>query len=172
MSQQRAQAVDAPAVAGTTKRVPVIDRVTPELPWAAEIVRRDTGDKPRSVLFVQQEQLRVGPHVARIGRDKKRQVADQAHTLGAGIFLQALPLTEQQELREPNLIDLVPPSSCRRTRQGRRSTLDQFCRPFEVIGILVLCLQRPEQSVIFQPMRLVVAELIDKRASGLRARRR
>src|SRR5712692_1316483 len=64
VSQQGAQAVDGPAVTGTTKRVPVIDGVAPELSPGAEVVRRHTGNDPWSVARVQQEQLRVGPHIA------------------------------------------------------------------------------------------------------------
>src|SRR5258705_791550 len=96
VSQQGAQAVDGPAVTGTTKRVPVIDGVAPELSLGAEVVRRHTGNDAWSVARVQQEQLRVGPHIARIRGNEKRQVADQAHALGMGMVLQALRLTKQQ----------------------------------------------------------------------------
>src|SRR5215471_10568252 len=75
VSQQGAQAVDAPVVAGTTKRVPVIDWIAPELSLGAEVVRRHTSDEPWSVARPQQEQLRVGPHIARIRGNEKRQVA-------------------------------------------------------------------------------------------------
>src|SRR5262249_6739006 len=102
VSPQGAQAVDGPGGTRNTKRVPVIDGVAPELSLGAEVVRRHTGDEPWSVARVQQEQLRVGPHIARIRGNEKRQVADQAHTLGMGVFLQALPLTKQQELRKTN----------------------------------------------------------------------
>src|SRR6266478_1837968 len=87
VSQQGAQAVDGPAVTGTTKRVPVIDGVAPELSLGAEVVRRHTGNDAWSVARVQQEQLWVGPQIARIRGDEKRHVADQAHTLGTGVCL-------------------------------------------------------------------------------------
>ena len=91
VGQQGAQAVDAPAIAGPAQGVPVIDRVAPELSLGTEVVGWHAGDEARPVLFVQQEQLRVGPHVARVGGDEEGQIADQAHALGVGMFLQAFP---------------------------------------------------------------------------------
>jgi hypothetical protein len=79
---------------------------------------------------VEQEQLRVGPHVARVRRDEKREVADQAHVLGTGVRFQTRPLTEDQELREPNLLDLVRQiSSARSSAAGvRRTSSSGHCR--------------------------------------------
>ena len=47
VGQQRAQAVDAPAISAPTKRVPVVDGVAPELPFRAEVVGRHPGDDRR-----------------------------------------------------------------------------------------------------------------------------
>ena len=107
VSQQGAQAVDAPAVAARGKRVPVIDRIAPALSLRAEVVRRHTGDDARPALGIEQEQLRVGPHVARVRRDEEGQVADQAHAFRTRVGLQARPLTGQQELSKSNLLDLA-----------------------------------------------------------------
>src|SRR5206468_8852725 len=59
VSQQGAQAVDAPAVATRGQRVPVVDRIAPPLSLRAEVVWRHSGDDARPVLCVEQEQLRV-----------------------------------------------------------------------------------------------------------------
>ena len=107
MRQQRAQAVDRPAITGPPQSVPVVDRIAPELSLGAEIVRRYTGDETRPVARVQLEQLGVGPHVARIGRYEKRQIADQAHALVDSVPPEPPPLPKQQELREANLVDPV-----------------------------------------------------------------
>src|SRR5215469_2831047 len=51
VSQQGAHAVDPPTIAGPTKGVPVIDRITPELPLGAESVWWHTCDDKRPTLF-------------------------------------------------------------------------------------------------------------------------
>src|SRR5271157_2241244 len=87
VGEQRTDAIDAPAVAGPTQGVPVVDRVAPELSLRAKIIRRHAGYEARPVPVVQQEELRVGPNVARVRRDKKGQVTYQAQAPGAGMFL-------------------------------------------------------------------------------------
>ena len=158
VGEKRTDAIDAPAIAGPTQGVPVVDGVAPELSLRAEIIRGYAGDEERPLPFVQQEQLRVGPNVARVGGDEKGQVADQAQAPGAGMFLQPFALAEQQELRKTNLIDpgrqIAPGCG-----QSGRHAPDQLCRPFEVVSSVVFGFQYPEQGIIFQPVRLVVAEL-------------
>ena len=46
VGQQRAQAVDAPAISALAKRVPVVDGVAPELPVRAEVVGRHARRRP------------------------------------------------------------------------------------------------------------------------------
>ena len=55
--------------------------------------------------FIQEKQFRVGPHVARVWRNEKRQVPDQVDAFGASIFPESFALTEQQELGEAYLLD-------------------------------------------------------------------
>src|SRR5215472_4963850 len=105
--QKRTQTIDTPAVPGATNSLPIIDRIAPELPGGAEIIGRDTRDKTWPILRVEQEQLGVGPDIARVGGHEKGQVADEVQTSSAGVLLQALHLSEQEELGKPNLIDLV-----------------------------------------------------------------
>src|SRR5439155_21662059 len=69
--EQGADAVDAPAVAARGQRVPVINWIAPPLSLRAERVRRHPGDDARLVRRVEQKQLRVGPHVARIRGDEE-----------------------------------------------------------------------------------------------------
>ena len=76
-----------------------------------------------------------------------------------GMLLQAFRLAEQQELSKPNLIDLAH-QLLARTRQDLRNPSDQLNRPVEVIGVIVLGLQRTEQCVILQPMAMKIAELL------------
>ena len=49
-----------------------------------------TRDETWPVLFIQQEQFRIGPYIARIEGDKERQIANQAQASAVGMFLEAL----------------------------------------------------------------------------------
>src|SRR5580704_2602807 len=93
--QKGAQAIDAPAIASGTERIPVVNRIAPQLPLRAEIVGRNSSDEARPALLIEQEELRVRPNVAGILGNKKRQVTDQAHTVATGVVLELIGLTKQ-----------------------------------------------------------------------------
>src|SRR5258708_37357424 len=159
VSQQRSQAVDAPPVTGPPKRLPVIDRIAPQLPLCAEIVGRNTGNKLRPVMFVQQKQFWVGPHVARVRRNEKGEVTDEVHAPGASMFPKAFALAGKQELGEAKLVDrfrqIMP-----RSGQGRRFTADPFYRPFQGGNPAPPGFQYSKQSEIVPPIRLLDAKLL------------
>src|SRR5262249_46357794 len=133
LSEQRPCPVDPPAIAACPKRVPVVDGIAPTLAVRAEVVGRHAGDGARPTLLVEQEQLRVGPHIARVGGDEERKVADQLHASGSRVSLQARALTEQQELSEANALDLVRviPSGA---LEGDRRAPHELLRPLQVAG--------------------------------------
>src|SRR5207247_239875 len=107
MRQQGTQAVYPPTIAGLAMDIPVIKRVAPELSRGTEGVGRHTSKKARPLPLVQQKQFRVGPHVTRIGGNKKGQVAYQTYALGMRVLLESLTLTEQQELCQANRVGEV-----------------------------------------------------------------
>src|SRR4029453_10920552 len=141
VSQQGAQAVEAPAVAVRGQDIPVIDWIAPTLSLRAEVVWRHPGDHARPVPRVEKKQLRVSPHVARIRGDEERQVTDDAHSFGAGVALQARPLTKQQELTESNQVDLARPITPRPFERYRRAA-DEILGPLKIRGAAVLGLER------------------------------
>src|SRR5271165_7511707 len=94
--QQRPQSVDAPTIAGSTKGFPVVNGIAPQLALRAEVIWRHAGDEARSAMLIQQEQLGVGPHIARVRGDEKRQIANQAHALRLPILLHRSSLAEEQ----------------------------------------------------------------------------
>ena len=53
--KQSAQTIDAPTIASLPQRVPVVDRVTPELTLSTEIIRGHASQEARLSLVVQQE---------------------------------------------------------------------------------------------------------------------
>src|SRR5262249_56926532 len=87
--------------------VPVGDVMPPQLSLRAEIVWRNTGDDPRAAVLVKEEQLRIRPDITRVRRDKEGQISDQANAAGVGVQLELIGLTEEQELRKADLIDLI-----------------------------------------------------------------
>src|SRR5580765_7344958 len=77
--QSRCHAVNPPAIARLLMRLPIVKGITPKLALGAEIIRRHASHESRIQLVVNQEQLRVGPHVRRIRRYKNGQVAQDPH---------------------------------------------------------------------------------------------
>src|SRR5208337_4981382 len=108
------------------------------------------------------EKARVGPHIAGIGRDEKRQIANQPYSPGVCMVLEALSLSKKQELSQATLLDLlcqVAPGLFKRSR----AAMNEFRWPLEVMGPLVPGLERPEKRVIVQPVCLVGAESFEVR---------
>jgi len=118
-------------------------------------------------MLVQQEKLGVSPDVTGVGRNEKREVADQAHTSCPTVSHEAFPLAEKQELSEVNLLDFarqLAPGAV----QSCGLAAHQLGRPIHVPGAVRLLFQHSKERVIFQPMRLLVAELF-KSGAQLRA---
>lgn len=105
--EQGAHPIDAPAKAGSPMGLPVVHRVAPKLSIGAEVVWRYAGYEKWVEVIIEQEQLGVGPNIARIPRNKKGQIANQADALGTRAFPEPFALPEQQELREAELLDSV-----------------------------------------------------------------
>src|SRR6266496_5757348 len=55
VSEQGTQAVDRPAITGCAKRIPVVNRIAPQLSLRAEIVRWNAGNEARAAILVEQE---------------------------------------------------------------------------------------------------------------------
>src|SRR5262245_10961603 len=121
------------------------------------------------MLRVEQEQLRIRPHVARVGRHEKGHIADQPHALRSRVRLQALALTEQQELGKPDLVDLARQLSARTVERSGRAA-DEFVWPLEIEDAVVPELECVEQGIVVEPVRLFAAEILESRAQvGARA---
>ena len=105
--EQGAHPIDAPAKAASPMGLPVVHRVTPKLPIGAEVVWRYAGYEKWVEVIIEQEQLGVRPNIARIRRNEKGQIANQADALGTRAFLEPFALPEQQELRKADLLDSV-----------------------------------------------------------------
>src|SRR5215467_14156197 len=76
MIEQSTYSVDRPTIAAGAKPFPVVNRIAPQLSLRAEVVGGNAGNEPRPVIFVEKKQFRICPNIARIWRDKERQIAD------------------------------------------------------------------------------------------------
>ena len=74
----------------------------------------------------------MSPDITGIRGNEERQIANQRHTFRMGMLLELIGLAEQQELREPNLIDFGR-QLLARMRQTRRDASDQLYGPLEII---------------------------------------
>src|SRR5271170_568207 len=72
VSKQSPQPVDGPPITSGAKRVPVVNRIPPQLSLCAEIVGRDAGNEAWPAMLVEQEQLWICPNIAGIRRNKER----------------------------------------------------------------------------------------------------
>ena len=64
MREQGTQPIDPPAIAHIPQSLPVVNGIAPELAGGAEVVGRHACDKEGPPVFIQPEQLRIGPYVA------------------------------------------------------------------------------------------------------------
>ena len=95
-----ADAADPPGVPFRRVRLPVVDGVAPKLAGRRKIIGRDARHPPRGAVFVEFEQVRIRPHVRRIGRDVEGDVADEADAQPVDIGAQILPLAAEFVLQE------------------------------------------------------------------------
>src|SRR5262249_13913142 len=80
-----------------------------------------------------------------------------------GMLLEAFRLTEQEELREANQIDPVRQPSPRLRESGRLPP-DHLGRPFDVVRLVVCGPQGAEESIVLEPVRMLLTELLVDRS--------
>ena len=61
--------------------IPVIERITPELPLRCEAIRRTTSDTRRAALLIQAKEFRIRPDISRIRTYIDRQIPDNSDSL-------------------------------------------------------------------------------------------
>src|SRR5688500_7756165 len=98
--QHRAEATDPPVELRAAVDGPVVVRVAPELPVAAERIGRAAGDDPGVAVLVEVEQVRVGPDVGGVEGDEDRDVADEADAFATRVVVEGGPLAVEEELDE------------------------------------------------------------------------
>ena len=79
---------------------PAVNRVAPKLTCGREIIRWNTGYHSRISFIIQVEELRMGPYVRAVHRNKNRNITDDLNALFMRIIHQVIPLLEKAELHE------------------------------------------------------------------------
>ena len=146
----RAHARQPPAEAAALHRVPVVQRVAPELTLGVEVVRRHAGDREGLAARVEREQPPVPPDLDAVAIDVERQVAEQVDAALVRIALERGPLQLEQVLLEHEGAKLV---TIRRetSTQRRRVPLAVGGRPLPPRRLVKARAQHLEQPVRQEP---------------------
>ena len=81
-------------------RVPVVERIAPELTVGVEVVGRHAGNRERLAARVEREQIALPPNVDAVAIDVERQVAEEIDAALVRVTLQRGPLQLEQILLE------------------------------------------------------------------------
>src|SRR5690606_35544489 len=161
---------DPPFVVRLGERLPVVDRVSPELSVGAEVVGRHTGEHAAFPAFVELEHLAVLPDVGAVVSDVHRHVSEQEHALLRAVLAELGPLPIERELQELLVRNF--------SLELAASTLHCATAPKREVGlpgrpraVPVRALERPEQGEAGQPTAIPFAEALELRLEiALRAR--
>ena len=156
-----AHAAHPPRVTGLLHIVPIIDRVAPKLTVRGEIVRRNTRDAARMALVVELELLRCAPDIGGIKRNIDRQIADDLDLPLVCVGAELRPLLVEEALQvliESHVLAEAFP------RGGKRPFLAhaQFIRPVFPGDAAVFVLERHEQRIIVQPVRVFGSKAVER----------
>ena len=168
--QQGTKALDPPGVSGLLEDIPPVVGISPQLAGRAEVVGRHAGEHGRPAVGVEPEQLSARPDVGAVVRDEDRQIAHDLDRSRAAGVAHALPLLEEQKLRQLVQPDLS--SAARRPPRDRRwIALRDVGLPRRPGDLTVRILDGHEQREVVQPARVRAAEAIEAIAHRRRRRR-
>ena len=138
---------------------PIKQRVAPKLSGGGEAIRWTAGNFLRILVFIQLEQLRMCPDIDTVQRNVDRQVTNDLNALFVGIFLQCIPLFEEEELQH------FPEVHFRRklllgVPDYMRIVVTQSRLPVLPWSAVIFLFQRHEEGVVLQPVAVEPAEIM------------
>src|SRR5215212_1681747 len=109
--------IDPPGVASFGVALPVIDRISPELPLGGESIGRNARHDRGTSLPIEPEQVSVRPDIGTVVGDENRQITEHDNAPLIRVSTDLTPLPMKKELRElvkPNLVSelLLRGSEC------------------------------------------------------------
>ena len=148
-----ADAADPPGVALRLVRAPIVHGVAPQLAGRRKVVGRHPRHAAGGAVFVEFEEVRVGPHVGRVRRDVQRQVADDADAQPVDVGAQVRPLAAELVLQKQpkEVLALVLPQ-----KLLQRGLVAQLVRLFPTVegSPAVRLFERHEQRVLMELLPL------------------
>ncbi len=155
-----AKPLNPPAEAVLAHPLPVVERVAPELPGRAEVIRRHSGNLCAPPPGVELELRAIGPDVGAIVGDEDRDIAEDQHASLVGVASQRGPLPVERELSEGDGVDLGGQPLPGR---GKRSRLAQPERrgPIDPARLPLLHTDRHKQAEIVQPAGLLATKRVE-----------
>ena len=155
--QLATQSRDPPAEAVGSEPVPRIQRVTPDLPVRAEVVRRHPRDGLRLPGFVHAKRRAMPPDIRTIEVRIDWHVAEQQHPAPGGVGLQRHPLPVEQILLRHDRMERVGLLG-EQARQRCRLPLADLGGPGPPALAAKLLTAHPEQRVRQEPVALLAPE--------------
>src|SRR6185369_373000 len=149
-----------PLVASLRHHIPAIQRVSPELPCFAEVVRGHTRDLRGEAFVIKVVELRVRPHISAVMGNKNRNIADDPNAVVIGIRRQRQPLFEEEVLEELVCLDLsrivLTPEM-----QGVVFALAKMRIPRRPRASAVMIFDRSEKGIRLEPGPCAVTEAFE-----------
>ena len=158
--EQRTEAVHPPGVACARECIPTVVGIAPQLPGRAEVVRRNTGDHCWPAVRLELKPLGPRPDVGAVVGDKDREIAHDVDRACVARLAYAVPLLEEEELRQLVQLNLLLPPG-RPPRDGRRFAPCDIGFPHRPRHVLVPGFDRHEEGVVIQPGALRGAEAVE-----------
>ena len=157
-------AADPPGILLLFLCPPVIDRIAPQLAGCGKRVRRTACDHLRDMLRRHPEHLRMRPGVRTVERDIERNIADDLNPVFCCVFVQRGPLPVKQKLLETVEIHLLLQLQRRHIKHFGIALAVRILPVHPGCAVKML-LERTEQRIIIQPVRLLLRILYESRTA-------
>ena len=156
--QRLPETADPPGKAGFFMLFPAVERVTPELTRGTECIWRYSRGSFLPALLIKFQQLRIRPGIDAVRCDEDGDVPYDFYSVLIGIFLECIPLGEEEVLKDPDDLDLLslflpyPVKGC-------FIPLPEFFRPYEEpSGVIVFLNEDRVEGIVIEPPGLITAE--------------
>ena len=148
-----------PCITGLLMVLPVIKRISPELPGSGKSIRRASGNPNRNIILVKLEQFRLCPCIRTVKRNVDRYISNDLHAFLICISFQLCPL-----FKKPVLLETVKAHFFRKffscLSQRIFFSVFKFFWPFDPADPVQAVLDGHIQAVIFQPGSIFIYKLL------------
>ncbi len=147
-------------------RVPVVERIAPQLPGLGEVIGRHAGHRSRPAIGLELELAAMSPGLRGVGSDIERQIAEQADAALMSMGTQPPPLHREGKLLALHLPQRLLKLTARNL-QRPRVAVAQFRWPSPPRRATVALAERLIQSIVRQPRLRAVQKRLELAAAAL-----